>query len=63
MAVVSNIDKKGYYHFKHFYGVMFEDFKDTNTFTLQVNYDKFYELMDENEINEFNKIIQKKAVL
>ena len=63
MAVVSNVDKKGYYHFKHFYGTMFEEFKDVSTFTLQVDYDKFYELMNENEVNEFNEMIKKSGLI
>lgn len=58
-GIVSHIDKKGYYHFKYFYGPMFGEFKDTNTFTLQTNYDNSYELMNDGEIKKFNEMIDK----
>ena len=58
-GIISNIDKKGYYHFKYFYGPMFEEFKDTNTFTLQTNYDNSYELMNDGEIKKLNEMIEK----
>ena len=58
MAIVSKIDKKGYYHFKRYYDAMFKYFKE-NIYILQVNYEKFFEPMTDDEIKEFEELIEK----
>ena len=46
MAIVKGVTKKGYYQFEAYYSGMFKQLKDlkNNTFELQVNYQKFFDL-------------------
>jgi hypothetical protein len=61
MAIVKGITKKGYYQFEAYYGGMFKQLKDVkdNNYDLQINYQKFYDLCDENEKNKLDEIIKK----
>lgn len=61
MAIVKGITKKGYYQFEAYYGGMFKQLKDVkdNNYDLQINYQKFYELCDENEKKKLDEIIKK----
>lgn len=56
MAVYDKVDKKGYMHFSKYYGGMFKELKDTSKFTLQLNYQKFYELCNESEKNKLDMV-------
>lgn len=60
MAIISSVDKKNYYHFKEYYGNMFEEFKDTKKYLLQVNYQKFFRKCTDDEIKKMNKMIKEK---
>lgn len=57
MAIVSGINKKGYYTFKAYYGDMFKEIKSKD-YTLQVNYQKFYEPCTEEEKQKLDNIIK-----
>jgi hypothetical protein len=61
MGIVKGITKKGYYQFEAYYGGMFKQLKDVNdkNYDLQINYQKFYELCDENEKKKLDEIIKK----
>jgi hypothetical protein len=61
MAIVKGITKKGYYQFEAYYGGMFKQLKDVKdkNYDLQINYQKFYELCDENEKKKLDEIIKK----
>ena len=60
MAIVDKITKKGYYHFKIYYGNMFHEFKEAKNplFDLQINYQKFYDLCTEEEKNKLEELIK-----
>ena len=57
MAVIDKIDKKGYIHFKYYYGKMFDKLKNTDNYTLQENYLKFWDFCNDDEKNNMVKII------
>lgn len=61
MGIVKGITKKGYYQFEAYYGGMFKQLKDVKdkNYDLQINYQKFYELCDENEKKKLDEIIKK----
>jgi len=61
MGIVKGVTKKGYYQFEAYYGTMFNELKDVKdkTYDLQINYQKFYELCDENEKKKLDEIIKK----
>lgn len=61
MGIVKGITKKGYYQFEAYYGGMFKQLKDVKdkNYDLQINYQKFYELCDENEKKKLDEIIEK----
>lgn len=61
MGIVKGITKKGYYQFEAYYGTMFNELKDVKdkTYDLQINYQKFYELCNENEKKKLDEIIKK----
>jgi hypothetical protein len=61
MAIVKGVTKKGYYQFEAYYGNMFKQLKDVKdkNYDLQINYQKFYELCDENEKKKLDEIIKK----
>ena len=58
MAIVSSVDKKGYYHFKAYYNHMFKQLFDVKAYTLQVNYQKFMRECTDDEKKELDKIIK-----
>ena len=60
MAIVKGVTKKGYYQFKAYYGSMFKELKDVSSknFDLQINYQKFYDLCNEEEKKKLDSIIE-----
>jgi hypothetical protein len=62
MAIVDKITKKGYYHFKAYYENMFHKLKDAKNplNDLQINYQKFWDLCNDEEKNKLNEIIKAK---
>ena len=60
MAIVDKITKKGYYHFKAYYGNMFHELKDAKNplNDLQINYQKFYDFCNDEEKNLLDEIIK-----
>ena len=60
MAIVKGVTKKGYYQFEAYYGNMFNQLKDVKNYNydLQINYQKFYRLCDEEEKKKFDEIIK-----
>lgn len=63
MAIYDKTDKKGYMHFKHYYGAMFGEFKDAKTYTLQINYQKFYEPCTDEEKKFLDDKLKEKGLL
>ena len=63
MAIVKGITKKGYYQFEEYYGGMFKQLKDLKKmpFELQVNYQKFFELCNDEEKKKLDEIIKEKG--
>lgn len=59
IAVYDKMDKHGYIHFKYYYSNMFHHLKDVEKYTLQVNYQKMFELCNDEEKIKFNEIIKK----
>lgn len=57
MAIYDKVDAKGYMHFKEYYSHMFKKFKDTKAYTMQINYQKFYELCDEAERSKLDSLL------
>ena len=62
MAIIKGITKKGYYQFEAFYGAMFNKLKDVKNlnYDLQVNYQKFYDLCNDEEKKKLDEIIKNK---
>ena len=60
LAIVDKITKKGYYHFKAYYGNMFHELKNVkeSSFDLQINYQKFFELCNEEEKKKLDDMIK-----
>ena len=60
MAIVKGVTKKNYYEFEAYYSSMFRKLKDLKRFNylLQVNYQKFFGLCTEKEIERMNEIIK-----
>ena len=60
LAIVDKVTPKNYYRFKAYYGNMFHELKDVKNkyFELQVNYQKFYDLCNEEEKKKLDKIIK-----
>lgn len=63
MAIIDKVTPKNYYHFKAYYGNMFKELKDVkdNNYDLQVNYQKFYDLCNEEEKKTLDEIIKEKG--
>jgi hypothetical protein len=63
MAIVKGVTKKGYYQFETYYSGMSKQLKDLKnmTFELQVNYQKFFELCNDEEKEKLNEIIKKES--
>ena len=60
MAIVKGVTKKGYYQFEAYYGNMFNQLKDVknSNYDLQINYQKFYELCNEEEKKKLDDLIK-----
>jgi hypothetical protein len=63
MAIVDKVTKKNYYHFKVYYGGMFHEFKNVSDkgYDLQVNYQKFFDLCNEEEKKILDELIKNKG--
>lgn len=63
IAIVKGVTKKNYYQFEAYYGGMFKDLKDVGKYNydLQVNYQKFFDLCNEEEKKKFDEIIKEKS--
>ena len=63
MAIVDSVTAKNYYHFKAYYGSMFNDLKDVKNklYDLQVNYQKFFDLCTDEEKKKLDDIIKEKG--
>ena len=63
MAIIDSVTPKNYYHFKAYYGSMFNELKDVKNklYDLQVDYQKFYELCNEEEKKKMDEIIKEKG--
>ena len=63
MAIVDSVTTKNYYHFKAYYGSMFNDLKHVKNkqYDLKVDYQKFYELCNEKEKKKLDEIIKEKG--
>ena len=63
MAIVKDISKKGYYQFKAYYSSLFDELKDlkNNKYELQVNYQKFWDLCNDDEKQKLDEIIKEKG--
>lgn len=63
MAIVKGVTKKNYYQFTAYYGAMFDKLTDLDKYTyeLQVNYQKFFDLCNEEEKKKFDEIIKEKS--
>lgn len=63
LAIIKGISKKGYYQFKAYYDAMFCEFKDlkNSSYELQTNYQKFFELCNDEEIKKLNDLIKEKG--
>lgn len=63
LAIVKGVTKKGYYQFEAYYSGMSKQLKDLKnlTFELQVNYQKFYELCNDEEREKLECIIKEKG--
>lgn len=64
MGIVDKVTPKGYYHFKVFYGAMFDTLKDVKDKKndLQINYQKFFELCTDEEKKKLDDIIKRKQL-
>ena len=61
MAIIKGISKKGYYQFEAYYSFMFKELKDVKNYDLQVNYQKFFDLCNDEEKKTLDEIIKKKG--
>ena len=63
MAIIHSITPKNYYHFNVYYGNMFREFKDVKNklYDLQVNYQKFYDLCNDEEKKKLDELIKEKG--
>jgi len=57
IAIFDKVDKKGYMMFKKYYGKMFKEFKDITKYTLQINYQKFYDICTSEEKEKFDELL------
>lgn len=63
MGIIKGTTKAGYYQFEAYYGGMFHDLKEVKNknYDLQINYQKFYELCNEEEKEKLDEIIKEKG--
>ena len=54
---------KNYYHFKAYYGSMFNELKDVKNklYDLQINYQKFFDLCTDEEKKKLDNMIKEKG--
>ena len=59
MAIIDKVTKKNYYHFKAYYGSMFNELKDVKNplYDLQVNYQTFFDLCTDEEKKKLDYLI------
>ena len=62
MGIIKGITKKGYYQFKIYYDAMLNQLKDVKNlnYDLQVNYQKFFELCNDEEKKKLDEIIKER---
>ena len=62
IAIVKSINNKGYYQFKEYYNDMFHELKDLKKYNyeLQINYQKFFELCNDDEKKKIDDMIKKR---
>ena len=63
MGIVDKVTPKNYYHFKVYYGAMFDELKDAKDklYDLQVNYQKFWDLCTDEEKEKLDEIVKEKG--
>ena len=61
MAIIDKIDKKGYVHFKKYYGAMFGDIRG-DEYIFHMNFLKFFELCNDEEKKELDKILEDEKI-
>ncbi len=63
LAIIKGISKKNYYEFKVYYDNMFHKFKDLKNmnYSLQVNYQKFWDLCTNEERDKLDVLIKEKS--
>ena len=61
MAIIDKVTSKNYYHFRAYYSAMFDNLKDVSdkNYDLQVNYQKFFELCNQKEIEKLDNILKR----
>lgn len=61
LAIVDGVTPKNYYKFKAYYGGILKELKDVNEkkFTLQVDYQKFFDICSDEERKKLDEIISK----
>nr|DAU33938.1 MAG TPA: hypothetical protein [Caudoviricetes sp.] len=57
IAIFDKVDKKGYMHFEKYYSKMGNYFKDITKYTLQINYQKFYDICTSEEKEKFYELL------
>ena len=60
IGIVKGVTKKNYYQFSQYYGGMFEKLKelDKYPYELQVNYQKFFDLCNDDEKRKMDSIVK-----
>ena len=61
IGIIKGISKKGYYQFDAYYDAMFKELKDVKNYELQVNYQKFLDLCNDEEKKRLDEIIKEKG--
>lgn len=63
MAIIDKVTPKNYYHFRAYWGHMFKKFKDVQdkSYDLQVNYQKFYDLCNDEEKKKLDDMLKEKG--
>lgn len=63
MAIIRSITQKGYYHFKEYYSGMFNELRDPKNKLndLQINYQEFWDLCNNEEKKKLDEIIKEKG--
>lgn len=61
IGVIDKVTPRNYYHFKAYYSAMFDELKDVTNklYDLQVDYQKFFDLCTEEEIDKMNKMLKR----